>query len=40
MRLFDCEQNIGGELIDNGQEQETIKEDAKQMKNKFAKLQF
>ena len=40
MRLYDCEQNIGGDLIDSGQQTDTIQEGAKQMKDKFAKLQF
>ena len=40
MRLYDCEQNIGGHLIDSGQQTDTIQEGAKQMKDKFAKLQF
>ena len=40
MRLYDCEQNIGGDLIDSGQQTDTIQEGAKQMKHKFAKLQF
>ena len=40
MRLYDCEQNIGGDLIDSGQQRDTIQEGAKQMKDKFAKLQF
>ena len=40
MRLYDCEQNIGGDLIDSGQQTETIQEGTKQMKDKFAKLQF
>ena len=40
MRLYDCEQNIGGDLIDSGQKTDTIQEGAKQMKDKFAKLQF
>ena len=40
MRLYDCEQNIGGDLIDSGQQTDTIPEGAKQMKDKFAKLQF
>ena len=40
MRLYDCEQNIGGDLIDSGQQTDTIQEGAKHMKDKFAKLQF
>ena len=40
MRLYDCEQNVGGDLIDSGQQTETLQEGAKNMKNKFAKLQF
>ena len=40
MRLYDCEQNIGGDLIDSGQQTETIHEGSKNMKDKFAKLQF
>tara|TARA_B100000941_G_scaffold96769_1_gene67429 strand:+ start:8829 stop:10211 length:1383 start_codon:yes stop_codon:yes gene_type:complete len=40
MRLYDCEQNIGGDLIDSGQQTDTIQEGVKQMKDKFAKLQF
>ena len=40
MRLYDCEQNIGGDLIDRGQQTETIHEGSKNMKDKFAKLQF
>tara|TARA_A200000113_G_scaffold131963_1_gene118725 strand:- start:5194 stop:6576 length:1383 start_codon:yes stop_codon:yes gene_type:complete len=40
MRLYDCEQNIGGDLIDSGQQTETIQEGSKNMKDKFAKLQF
>ena len=40
MRLYDCEQNIGGDLIDSGQQTDTIQEGTKQMKDKFAKLQF
>ena len=33
-------QNIGGDLIDSGQQTETIQEGSKNMKDKFAKLQF
>ena len=40
MSLYDCEQNVGGDLIDSGQQTETLQEGAKNMKNKFAKLQF
>ena len=29
MRLYDCEQNIGGDLIDSGQQTETIQEGSK-----------
>ena len=39
MRLYDCEQGQGGDIIDSGQEEET-KNDLKGMKDKFAKLQF
>ena len=39
MRLYDCEQNAGGELVDSGQ-QESDKTTFEDMKSKFAKLQF
>jgi len=40
MRLFDCEQDRGGELLDSGQGEEDPKEKFNTMKDKFAKLQF
>jgi len=39
MRLYDCEQDAGGELVDSGQ-QESDKTTFEDMKSKFAKLQF
>ena len=38
MRLYDVQQDQGGELMDSGQEE--IIESTNQMKDKFAKLQF
>jgi len=40
MRLYDVEQNKGGELIDSGQEPVDDKEKFKELKNKLSKLQF
>ncbi len=41
MRLSDCAQDAGGELIDSGQGiEEDAKEKFQEMKNKFSKLQF
>ena len=41
MRLYDVEQNQGGELIDSGQTtSDKLKEEANKMKDKFSKLQF
>ena len=41
MRLTDCDQDAGGELIDSGQGiEEDAKEKFQEMKNKFSKLQF
>ena len=39
MRLYDVQQDQGGELIDSGKVEE-LKENSNQMKDKFAKLQF
>ena len=40
MRLYDVEQNKGGELIDSGQEPVDDKDKFKELKNKLSKLQF
>jgi len=40
MRLYDCEQSKGGDLIDSGQDDEYEPPDTSAMKNKFAKLNF
>jgi len=39
MRLYDCAQDAGGELVDSGQEESTMTKFI-DMKNKFAALQF
>ena len=39
MRLYDVEQNKGGELIDSGKTDE-LKENLDKMKDKFSKLHF
>ena len=40
MRLYDCNQDEGGELIDTGKEENNSKISFETMKNKFASLQF
>ena len=40
MRLYDVDQNKGGELIDSGQEPVDDKDKFKELKNKLSKLQF
>ena len=40
MRLYDVEQNKGGELVDSGQEPIDDKDKFKDLKNKLSKLQF
>jgi len=40
MRLYDVEQNKGGELVDSGQEPVDDKDKFKDLKNKLSKLQF
>ena len=40
MRLYDVEQNKGGELVDSGQEPVDDKDKFKELKNKLSKLQF
>ena len=41
MRLTDCDQDAGGELVDSGQGvEEDSKEKFQELKNKFSKLQF
>jgi len=40
MRLYDCEQSKGGDLIDSGQDDQYEPPDTSAMKNKFAKLNF
>ena len=41
MRLYDVEQNKGGDLIDSGQEDQVDEKDKfKELKNKLSKLQF
>jgi len=41
MRLYDCNQDDGGELIDSGQfEDSDPKQKFQDMKNKFAKINF
>jgi len=40
MRLYDCNQDEGGELIDTGKEENDSKISFETMKNKFASLQF
>ena len=40
MRLYDCEQSKGGDLLDSGQEEEYEPPSTNGMKNKFAKLNF
>ena len=40
MRLYDCEQSQGGDLLDSGQEEEYEPPSTNGMKNKFAKLNF
>ena len=40
MRLYDCEQSQGGDLLDSGQEEEYEPPSTNSMKNKFAKLNF
>jgi len=40
MRLYDVEQNKGGELVDSGQEPIDDKDKFKELKNKLSKLQF
>ena len=40
MRLYDCEQSKGGDLLDSGQDEEYTPPDTNAMKSKFAKLNF
>ena len=40
MRLYDCNQDEGGELIDTGKQEDDTKTSFESMKNKFASLQF
>jgi len=40
MRLYDVEQNKGGDLVDSGQEPVDDKDKFKELKNKLSKLQF
>ena len=40
MRLYDCEQSQGGDLLDSGQDEEYDPEEKPQSKNKFSKLNF
>ena len=40
MRLYDCEQSQGGDLLDSGQDEEYDPEEKTQSKNKFSKLNF
>jgi len=40
MRLYDCEQSKGGDLLDSGQDEEYDPEEKPQSKNKFSKLNF
>ena len=40
MRLYDCEQSQGGDLLDSGQDEEYDPEEKVQSKNKFSKLNF
>ena len=40
MRLYDCNQDEGGELIDTGKQEDDTKASFESMKNKFASLQF
>ena len=40
MRLYDCEQSQGGDLLDSGQDEEYDPEEKAQSKNKFSKLNF